>query len=109
MQQKAAISGTVTGNDQHVGFRAMILRQAIERGYRAYDFLRGDEAYKVRFGARPRPTFGWRIVPPRVAAQVRHNLWLAGNNVKQWIKKRGKVEKEEEEEEEKVISCKILK
>ncbi len=66
----------------------MILRQAIERGYRAYDFLRGDEAYKARFGARPRPTFGWRIVPPRVAAQVRHNLWLAGNNVKQWIKKR---------------------
>ena len=25
-----AISGTVTGNDQHVGFRAMIMKQAIE-------------------------------------------------------------------------------
>jgi acylphosphatase len=27
---KDAISGTVTGNDQHVGFRAMIMKQAIE-------------------------------------------------------------------------------
>jgi CelD/BcsL family acetyltransferase involved in cellulose biosynthesis len=67
----------------------MILRQAIERGYRAYDFLRGDEVYKARFGAQPRPTVGWRVVPPCATAQLRHNLWLAGNNVKQWIK--GKV------------------
>lgn len=27
---KEAISGTVTGNDEHVGFRAMIMKQAIE-------------------------------------------------------------------------------
>jgi len=27
---KEAISGIVTGNDQHVGFRAMIMKQAIE-------------------------------------------------------------------------------
>jgi acylphosphatase len=30
MQQKKAILATVTGNDQHVGFRAMIMKQAIE-------------------------------------------------------------------------------
>jgi acylphosphatase len=29
-EEKEAISGTVTGNDQHVGFRAMIMNQAIE-------------------------------------------------------------------------------
>jgi acylphosphatase len=29
-QKQEAISGTVTGNDQHVGFRAMIMKQAIE-------------------------------------------------------------------------------
>jgi acylphosphatase len=28
--KKEAISGAVTGNDQHVGFRAMIMKQAIE-------------------------------------------------------------------------------
>lgn len=30
MQPKEALSGRVTGNDQHVGFRAMIMKQAIE-------------------------------------------------------------------------------
>ena len=30
MQQKQAISATVTGNDQQVGFRAMVMKQAIE-------------------------------------------------------------------------------
>ncbi len=29
MKAKQAIAGTVTGNDQHVGFRAMIMKQAI--------------------------------------------------------------------------------
>ena len=29
-KKEEAISGTVTGNDQHVGFRAMIMKQAIE-------------------------------------------------------------------------------
>ena len=28
--KKQAIAGTVTGNDEHVGFRAMIMKQAIE-------------------------------------------------------------------------------
>ena len=28
--KKHAISGVVTGNDQHVGFRAMVMKQAIE-------------------------------------------------------------------------------
>lgn len=30
MSEKEAISGTVTGNDEHVGFRAMIMKQAIK-------------------------------------------------------------------------------
>jgi acylphosphatase len=30
VQQKQAISATVTGNDQQVGFRAMVMKQAIE-------------------------------------------------------------------------------
>ena len=33
---KEAISGTVTGNDQHVGFRAMIMKQAIEYNLAGY-------------------------------------------------------------------------
>ena len=60
---------------------AAILRQAIADGYRAFDFLRGDEPYKARFGAKPRPTVRFRVAPsPR--AQWRHNLWVAGRNAK---------------------------
>jgi acylphosphatase len=33
MQQKKAILATVTGDDQHVGFRAMIMKQAIEYNF----------------------------------------------------------------------------
>ena len=33
MPQKTAISATVAGDDQHVGFRAMILKQAIEYNF----------------------------------------------------------------------------
>ena len=33
MQPKKAISATVTGDDQHVGFRAMIMKQAIEYNF----------------------------------------------------------------------------
>ena len=64
-----------------------ILRRAIERGDRAFDFLRGDEPYKARFGARPRPSVEYRVVPRRTVAQLRHNLWLAGSGMKNWMKR----------------------
>ncbi len=65
---------------------AAVLRRAIEQGYRAFDFLRGDEPYKHHFRAQPRPSMAVRIVPKRPAAQLRHNLRLAGDNMKHWIK-----------------------
>jgi CelD/BcsL family acetyltransferase involved in cellulose biosynthesis len=65
---------------------AAILRQAIASGYLAFDFLRGDEPYKARLGARPRPTVEFRVAPRRPVAQLRHNLWVAGRNVKDWVK-----------------------
>jgi CelD/BcsL family acetyltransferase involved in cellulose biosynthesis len=64
-----------------------IIRLAIEQGYRKFDFLRGDEPYKAHFRAAARPSLEIRIVPNRVAARFRHGLWLAGRQVKQWIKK----------------------
>jgi CelD/BcsL family acetyltransferase involved in cellulose biosynthesis len=62
------------------------LRRAIEGGCRGFDFLRGDEPYKAHFRAQPRPSLEVHVVPNRTSARVRHNLWLAGNNVKQWVK-----------------------
>lgn len=76
--------------DQQPGRLAILamLRWAIEQGYRAFDLLRGDEPYKAHLRARPRGSLAVRVVPQRPAAQLRHNLWLAGRNVKQWIKRR---------------------
>ncbi len=71
-----------------------ILRQAIESGSRAFDFLRGDEPYKARFGAQPRPTVNYRIVPRRMLPRLRHNVWLAGKNVKQMVKRRPRIEEQ---------------
>ncbi len=62
-----------------------LLRRAIEQGYRALDFLRGDEPYKAHFRAQPRPMLTVRVVGKRPAARLRHNLWSAGRQVKQWI------------------------
>ncbi len=65
-----------------------ILRRAIQQGCRALDFLRGDEPYKAHFRAEPRPMRTLSAVANRPSARLRHNLWLAGANVKQWIKNR---------------------
>jgi len=62
------------------------IQRAIDEGQRAMDLLRGDEPYKAHWRAEPRPTHHLRIVPPRAAARLRHGLWTAGSNVKQWFR-----------------------
>ena len=47
MQQKQAIAATVTGNDQHVGFRAMVMKQAI--AYNLAGIARNDANDIVHF------------------------------------------------------------
>ena len=59
-----------------------MMRRAVAQGYRAFDFLRGDEPYKANLRAQPRPSTRWRIVPNRAAARWRHSLWLAGRSLK---------------------------
>ena len=63
-----------------------VLRQAIEQGYRAFDFLRGDEPYKAHWRAKPRPSVEIRVVPARATARLRHGIWLAGTSMKEWVK-----------------------
>jgi hypothetical protein len=48
--------------------------------------LRGDEAYKISWGARPRPTVETRIVARRAAARLRHAIWLTRTHVRRWMK-----------------------
>ena len=64
------------------------LRRAIEEGYRTFDFLRGDEAYKSSWGAQSWPTIDMRIVAPRAAARWRHAAWRAQQRLRDWAKRR---------------------
>ena len=57
------------------------LLYAIQKGYRKYDFLRGDEPYKAFWGARPIPLQRVILAPPTLKAQTieavqRNLLWL---------------------------------
>lgn len=63
-----------------------VLKLAIAGGYRMIDYLRGDEQYKSRLGAKPHPTVEFRVAPALPAARLRHNLWIAGRSVKDWMK-----------------------
>jgi len=62
----------------------VLLRWAIGQGHRAYDLLRGDEPYKGLMRAQPRPAQNLHLIPNRTAARLRHRVWLAGANLKQW-------------------------
>ena len=63
-----------------------VIQHLISAGYRAIDYLRGDEPYKAHFRAEPRRMGWWRIASPRAAGRVRHGVWVAGGAMKSWIK-----------------------
>jgi len=64
----------------------LMIRRAIEQGYRVFDFLRGDEPYKAQWRAQPRASVEIRVVAPRASARLRHTLWCTGSRVKRWLK-----------------------
>jgi CelD/BcsL family acetyltransferase involved in cellulose biosynthesis len=61
------------------------LQSAIEGGYRAFDFLRGDESYKAHFRAKPNPCLEIRAAPVLFRARIQHGVWLAGSSFKRWL------------------------
>jgi CelD/BcsL family acetyltransferase involved in cellulose biosynthesis len=61
---------------------AASIRAAIEEGCCAYDFLRGDEAYKASWNAASQAMIEIRVVPPRPLARLRHAAWNAENRLK---------------------------
>tara|TARA_R110002049_G_scaffold285698_1_gene466675 strand:- start:49161 stop:50330 length:1170 start_codon:yes stop_codon:yes gene_type:complete len=52
------------------------------------DFLRGDEPYKQRAGAKPTRVLRMRAAAPKMLTQLRHAAWWTGFEVKQWMRKR---------------------
>lgn len=62
------------------------VRWALEHGFQAIDFLRGDEPYKARWGARPRAAIDVRIVNDHTTAQLRHHAWVTQNRIRGLVK-----------------------
>jgi CelD/BcsL family acetyltransferase involved in cellulose biosynthesis len=62
------------------------IQRAIADGKKWFDFLRGDEPYKAHWRAEPLRTRDIRILPRTHSARVRHTLWIASDNVKNWLK-----------------------
>jgi CelD/BcsL family acetyltransferase involved in cellulose biosynthesis len=63
-----------------------VLAWAIGQGYRAYDFLRGNESYKSHWNARRCDSQEVRVVARRPGAQLRHAAWLVGAEARDWIR-----------------------
>lgn len=80
-QHEKSIAHYVTGFDERFAdlspgrvLDALCIRDAIEHGFRAVDFLRGDEPYKHQLGARPRFTRHAIIARGRPLSRVRSLL-----------------------------------
>ena len=64
-------------------FIVVAIQHAIERGFKKFDFLRGNEKYKTRWNTRPKPMVRIRIAAPRPASQIRHGIWVSAKSLKE--------------------------
>lgn len=71
------------GNLMHVS----IVEHHIQQGIIAWDFLRGDEAYKLRWKSCEKPTSIWHVAAPHWSARCRNFLRRAGEEVKATAKR----------------------
>lgn len=62
------------------------IKRAITLGHTTFDFLRGDEEYKHRMGAKGHPLWTIRVVAPRIGPRMLHTAWVTGDAVKDWIR-----------------------
>jgi len=63
-----------------------LVREAIRRGHRMYDLLRGDEPYKAEWGAVRHRTFSMRVSANHVSSRVRHSVWVTGFAMRNLVK-----------------------
>jgi hypothetical protein len=66
---------------------AVAIRHAIQRGQRAFDFLRGDEHYKCGWAASPIALTRSVFLPPGFAGRAIASAWRLRNSVNQWFQK----------------------
>lgn len=64
---------------------ACAIQRSISQGFRAFDFLRGDEPYKARWNTTRVPLSRVKFIPRTIAAQLKHSLWLTGRSLKEHV------------------------
>ncbi len=60
--------------------------KAIEAGCQHFDFMRGDEPYKSRWKTERVPMMNIRFVPRNLRSRIKHNVWLTGKTIKNYLR-----------------------
>ena len=64
---------------------AYAIQRSIDQGFKAFDFLRGDEPYKARWNTTRVPLSRVKFIPRSITAQLKHSLWLTGRSFKEQV------------------------
>ena len=71
-------------------FTVESIRSAIRLGKQSFNFLRGDEEYKARLGAKPTVQQRWLATSPRLLPRLRGAALQKGIEVRDWFRSRAK-------------------
>ena len=62
------------------------IQKSIDYGLKHFDFMRGDEPYKARWSTTRVAMHSTRFIPRKLGAQVKHNIWLTGQAIKNCLR-----------------------
>ena len=70
------------------GYQVVVaaLQRSIEKGFRRFDFMRGDEPYKARWRTERLPLVRTRFIPRNFSSQFKHGIWSTGRSIRQYLK-----------------------
>ena len=73
------------------GYQIAILamQRSMQKKFRRFDFLRGDEPYKSRWLTERIPLARTRFIPRNLTSQLKHSIWQTGHSIKQYLKQPG--------------------
>ncbi len=64
----------------------LAMQASIRKGFRYFDFLRGDEPYKSRWLTKRVPLVRARFIPRNFSSQLKHGVWWTGHSIRQYLK-----------------------
>ncbi len=61
------------------------IKYAIGKGFKYFDFLRGDEPYKSRWSTTREAILRRKYVPRKLKSQIKHGTWILGRSIKNYM------------------------